>query len=61
MAHPRGGDVQVRAGSQHLFELELLFGVEVLGTAQQPGSDLADLGTAGVGGGAAPSARNGAR
>jgi hypothetical protein len=39
-----GGGVEVRAGRQYLLELELVVGVEVLGTAQHPGSDLADLG-----------------
>ena len=56
-----GGGVQVRAGSQYLLELELFLSIEVLGAAQHPGGDLADLRHHGVSGGAAPSARNGAR
>jgi hypothetical protein len=34
----------VRAGGQYLLELELFLGIEVLGAAQHPGGDLADLG-----------------
>jgi hypothetical protein len=40
-------------------ELVLLIGLEVLGPGQQPAGDLAGLGTAGAGGGAAVSWRNG--
>jgi hypothetical protein len=42
--------VQVRAGSPHLRELELLVGVEVVGAAADPAGDVTDFGRSRDGG-----------
>jgi hypothetical protein len=59
--HVGGGGVEVRAGRQYLLELELVVGSRSSGRRSIQEVIWRTLGIAGVGGGAAPSARYGAR